>query len=125
MQVLIASVGKSPGLATSGLRLKDSDTVFNERAVRLNASIVDYCRISAAAISGAAAGIILGLTGLNGFAFFIVFSLALSLMLAMKAGSNWNNYFTTRRQIWFDEMIGGLFTYVLLWTFLYGMVHVY
>ena len=76
------------------------------------------------AISGDAAGI-LELTGLNGFAFFIIFSLALSLMLAMKAGSNWNNYFTTRRQIWFDGMIGGLFTYVLLWTFLYGMVHVY
>ena len=109
---------------TSGFRLKDSDNVFNERAVRLNSSIIDYCRTSAAAISGAAAGI-LGLTGLNGFAFFLVFSLALSLMLAMKAGQNWNNYFTTRRQIWFDGMIGGLFTYVLLWTFLYGMVHVY
>ena len=108
----------------SGLGLKDSDVVYNERAVRLNASIIDYCRTSAAAISGATAGI-LGLTGLNGFAFFLIFSLALSLMLATKAGPSWNNYFTTRRQIWFDGMIGGLFTYVLLWTFLYGMVHVY
>ena len=86
MQVLIASVGKSPGLVsfisictkakTSGLRLKDSDTVFNGRAVHLNASIVDYCRTSAAAIWAAAS--MLGLTGLNGFAFFIIFSLALA-----------------------------------------------
>ncbi len=100
--------------------------IYNERAVRKNASIVDYCRTSSAAIAGATAGI-LGLTGLYGFAFFFVYSLVLSSMLAVKAGSDWDKYFTSRRQIWFDGMIGigGLFTYVLLWTFLYGMVHVY
>ena len=106
----------------SGLALKE--VVYNERQVRRNASIVDYCRTSGAAISGAAAGI-LGLTGLNGFAFFVIFSIALSLMLAMKAGPGWDKFFTSRRQLWFDGMVGGLFTYVLLWTFLYGMVHVY
>ena len=100
--------------------------VYNDRAVRQNASIVDYCRTFTAAIAGATAGI-LGLTGLYGFAFFFISSLVLSAMLAVKAGSDWNKYFTSRRQIWFDGMIGigGLFTYVLLWTFLYGMVHVY
>ena len=100
--------------------------VYSEAAVRYNASVVDYCRTSTAAIAGATAGV-LGLTGLYGFAFFFVYSLILSVMLAAKAGSDWNKYFTSRRQIWFDGMIGigGLFTYVLLWTFLYGMVHVY
>lgn len=101
-------------------------TLYNEWAIRQNASMVDYCRTSTAAVAGATAGI-LGLTGLYGFAFFFVYSFILSILLAFKAGSNWTNYFTSRRQIWFDGMIGigGLFTYVLLWTFLYGMVHVY
>ena len=106
----------------SGLGLKD--VVYSQRAIQRNAAIIEYCRTSGAAISGAAAGI-LGLTGLNGFAFFVIFSIVLSLMLALKAGPSWNKFFTSRRQIWFDGMVGGLFTYVLLWTFLYGMVHVY
>ena len=54
-----------------------------------------YCRTSAAAISGAAAGI-LGLTGLNGFAFFLI-----SLALTDAGDEGWNNYFAWR-QIWFD-----------------------
>ena len=98
--------------------------VYNERAVRRNAAIIGYCRTSGAVISGIAAGV-LGLTGLYGFGFFILFSLLLSLNLSLKAGSEWNKYFISRRQLWLDGVIGGLFTYILVWTFLYGMVHVY
>lgn len=98
--------------------------VYNSRAVMTNNSIVDYCRTSAAAVAGATAGI-LGLTGLQGFAFFILYSIIVSVMFTVKAGTNWNKYFLSRRSLWFDGILGGLFTYVLLWTFLYGMVHVY
>lgn len=100
------------------------ENVYNERAVRKNSAIIDYCRTSGAVISGAAAGV-LGLTGLYGFGFFLLFSVLLSVTLSMKAGSEWSKYFTTRRQLWVDGVIGGLFTYILVWTFLYGMVHVY
>ncbi len=100
------------------------EDVYSERAVRQNSAIVDYCRTSGAVIAGVAAGI-LGLTGLYGFGFFILFSLLISVILSMKAGTGWAKYFTTRRQIWFDGVLGGLFTYILVWTFLYGMVHVY
>ena len=97
--------------------------VFNDQAVRNNNAVIEYCRTSGAAISGATAGI-LGLTGLYGFGFFIIYSVLFSFLLAIKAGTSWNRYFTTRRAVWFDGILGGLFTYVLLWTFLYGMVHV-
>ena len=103
---------------------KLGDEVFSEQAMRRNTSIIDYCRTSGAAIAGATAGI-LGLTGLYGFGFFIVYSIVLSTMLAAKAGTNWSDYFRSRRDVWFSGVLGGLFTYVLLWTFLYGMVHVY
>lgn len=100
------------------------ENVYNERVVSQNSAIVDYCRTSGAVVAGAAAGI-LGLTGLYGFGFFIIFSVFLSVLLSMKAGREWDKYFTTRRQLWFDGVLGGLFTYILVWTFLYGMVHVY
>lgn len=100
------------------------ETVYNESAIRRNAAIVDYCRTSAAVIGGATAGV-LGLTGLYGFAFYFIYSLFLSLMLAVKAGHNSSNYFQSSSSVWFSGIPGGLFTYVLLWTFLYGMVHVY
>lgn len=103
----------------SGLK----EEVFNDRAMRNNSAVIEYCRTSGAAISGATAGI-LGLTGLYGFGFFIIYSVLFSFLLAIKAGTSWNRYFTTRRAVWFDGILGGLFTYVLLWTFLYGMVHV-
>ena len=119
-KIFPTSTPSSRATTTMGLK----EVVYSERAVRKNAAIIDYCRTSGAAIAGATAGI-LGLTGLYGFVFFIVYSVLLSFMLATKAGTHWKKYFTTRRQIWFDGVIGGLFTYVLLWTFLYGMVHVY
>ena len=100
------------------------ETIYNERAIRRNNAIVDYCRTSGAVIAGATAGI-LGLTGLYGFAFYFVFSFFLSVMLAVKAGRNSSNYFQSSSAVWFNGVLGGLFTYVLLWTFLYGMVHVY
>ena len=103
---------------------KLKEVVYNERAIKRNAAIVDYCRTSGAVIGGATAGV-LGLTGLYGFAFYFLSSLFLSVLLAVKAGRNSSKYFQSGSSVWFSGILGGLFTYVLLWTFLYGMVHVY
>lgn len=43
---------------------------YSEAAVMNNAAVVEYCRISMAALSGGTAGL-LGLTGLYGFGFYI------------------------------------------------------
>lgn len=43
---------------------------YSELALRNNAAVVEYCRISMAALSGGTAGL-LGLTGLYGFGFYI------------------------------------------------------
>ena len=102
----------------------DLKPLRNERASRHNSSLLEYGRTSIAVISGLTAGI-LGLTGLYGFAFYFIYSLAMSVILAVKVGSNWNIYFPNRYAVWIDGVFGGLFTYVLLWTFVYGMVHVF
>ena len=61
------------------LLLSPADGVaFSEMSLRQNASVLEYCRTSSAALSGATAGI-LGLTGLWGFLFYFIASLMLSV----------------------------------------------
>ncbi|XP_074048589.1 ER membrane protein complex subunit 6 [Macrotis lagotis] len=103
---------------------REGPPFVSEAAVRGNAALLDYCRTSVSALSGATAGI-LGLGGLGGFAFYLLASALLSLLLALKAGRRWGKYFKSRRPLLTGGLLGGLFTYVLFWTFLYGMVHVY
>lgn len=43
---------------------------YSELAIRNNASVVEYCRTSMAALSGGTAGL-LGLTGFYGFGFYV------------------------------------------------------
>ena len=97
---------------------------YNELAVRNNSAIVEYCRISMAALSGSTAGLF-GLTGLYGFCFYFLAVFGLWVMLLAKAGTQWKKYFVNRSSLLTNGFFGGLFTYILFWTFLYGMVHVY
>jgi hypothetical protein len=68
---------------------------------------------------------ILGLTNLYGFGFYFVAIIGLWLILIAKAGTNYQSYFTSRRSLLTNGFFGALFTYILCWTFAYGMVHVY
>ncbi|XP_014295384.1 ER membrane protein complex subunit 6 [Microplitis mediator] len=104
---------------------KTSDVIaYSEGAVRNNAAVVEYCKISMSALSGGTAGL-LGLTGLYGFGFYIFAVVSLWAMLLIKAKGNWKKYFISRYSLLTNGFFGGLFTYILFWTFLYGMVHVY
>jgi len=97
---------------------------YSPIAIQTNHNLIEYCRTSMSALAGSTAGII-GLTSLSGFAFYFITAFILWLMILLKAGNQWNKYFTSRRQILTNGLFGGLTTYVLFWTFLYGMVHVY
>ncbi|CAG2120252.1 unnamed protein product, partial [Medioppia subpectinata] len=97
---------------------------FSPISMATNHNIIEYCRTSMSAMSGSVAGII-GLTSLYGFAFYFVMAVILWVIIVVKVGNNWTKYFTSRRQILTNGLFGGLTTYVLFWTFLYGMVHVY
>lgn len=132
--------------------LKSGEIVaYSESAIRNNASAVEYCRTSMAALSGSTAGEIIlinqcsknlfrlilygivvfnfagimGLTGILGFLFYLVAVLGLWCLLLLKSGSNWQKYFISRKSLLTNGFLGGLCTYVLFWTFLFGMVHVY
>jgi len=97
---------------------------FSQTAMANNHAVIEYCRTSLAALSGSTAGI-LGLSTLYGFGFYVISVLVLWLMMLWKAGVNWKKYFVSRQQLLTNGFFGQMFTYVLFWTFLYGMVHVY
>ncbi|VEL43269.1 unnamed protein product [Protopolystoma xenopodis] len=97
---------------------------YSPLATQHNLTVVGYCRTSIAAISGCTAGI-LGLTGLMGFLFYLLTSCILSLLMMQKAGSNWRKYFLQKSSLLIHGIFGEMTTYILFWTFIYGMVHVY
>lgn len=115
-------------MAATRVKTRETETgeivAYSEAAIRNNHQAVEYCRTSMAALSGSTAGII-GLTGLIGFTFYLLSVFALWMMFLTKAGSNWKNYFISRRAILTNGFMGGLGTYVLFWTFIYGLCHVY
>lgn len=117
---------------------------YSEAAVRQNLINVEYVKTSLAckftkflpihrdfnvlvcnlALAGCTAGI-LGLTGLLGFIFYLVSLLGFFGLLVVKTGSSWQKYFISRKALLTNGFLGGLCTYTLFWTFIYGMVHVY
>lgn len=98
--------------------------VFNELAVMQNLASVDYCRIFTALLSGSTAGI-LGLTGLYGFVFFFVANGLVGVFVLHKYNAQYRQYFKQFYAVFSHGLFGSLLTYILFWTFLYGLVHVY
>ena len=45
--------------------------------------------------------------------------------MQLHVGADRSKYFRSWTEVWVDGMFGGLFTFILFWTVLYGMVHVY
>ena len=104
--------------------IKNFNKVLSESSIRYNDYLLEYCQTSMSALSGCAAGII-GLTGLYGFLFYFICSLFLSLVLLAYLGSNVKKYFLSKQTIITGTLWSGIQTYLLFWTFLFGMVHVY
>uniref|UniRef100_A0A1I7ZIT9 ER membrane protein complex subunit 6 n=1 Tax=Steinernema glaseri TaxID=37863 RepID=A0A1I7ZIT9_9BILA len=102
----------------------DEVVVFSEAAMRHNFGVLEYSRTCQSAAAGMAAGIF-GLTGIPGFLFYIVIVVIQALFWHVKAGFEWKTYFTDVTLPVTYSFVGGLFTYILFWVFLYGMVHVY
>lgn len=90
--------------------------VYNELAVKANATSILFVRASASTIAGIAAGI-LGLSGLYGFVFYAVISAVTGLLLlALKTEGKPDTFFKDWSGVWLDEVFGNLFSFVLFWT---------
>ena len=98
--------------------------LYSELAVRFNENSLEQCRTSVSALAGCVAGI-LGLTSYKGFLFYALSMLMLSVTIFVVIRHEHRKFFTNLNHVFTNGFFNGLLTYVLFWTFLYGMVHLY
>jgi len=97
---------------------------INPRNVMHNSKSLNFSRTSLSVLSGGVAGI-LGLSSLWGFLFYFLVSGLLGLYyLAQRARSD-SLHFLNKQQLVTGFVFENLFTYILMWTLVYGCVHVY
>ena len=119
------TVTSSKSLSSKHNHARNTEPVlYNEVAIRFNENTLEQCRTSVSALSGCVAGI-LGLTSYKGFLFYAFSIFFLSFLIYLYIRNDHRTYFTSLNHIFIYGVFNGLLTYVLFWTFLYGMVHVY
>ncbi|XP_063711488.1 ER membrane protein complex subunit 6-like [Symsagittifera roscoffensis] len=112
-------------MEASAAPLEENKPVYSPVAIQHNMAVLEYCRTCGASLGGAAAGII-GLTGIQGFLFVLFVLLATNTCIFIKAGLGQSHkYFISSKSVVTSSIFSFLFTYVLFWTFFYGIVHVY
>ena len=114
----------APTLSSATSHRRVEPVLYSEMAVRLNENSLEQCRTSVSALSGCVAGI-LGLTSYKGFLFYGFSMFFLSSLIYWYIRHEHRTFFTSLNHVFFNGFFNGLLTYVLFWTFLYGMVHVY
>ncbi|CAF0799757.1 unnamed protein product [Rotaria sordida] len=117
----------STGISASPIgndKRKHESILYSDAAVRFNENSLEQCRTSVSALSGCVAGII-GLTSYKGFLFYGFSMFLLSVLIFMFIRHEHRKFFTGLNHVFVNGFFNGLLTYVLFWTFLYGMVHVY
>ena len=97
---------------------------INSRNVMHNAKSLNFSRTSLSVLAGVVAGI-LGLTSLYGFLFYIVVSGVLGLYYLLSEATSDAVHFLNKQQLVTGFVAENLFTYILVWTLMYGCVHVY
>lgn len=121
----IASSKSSASTSTKDNDVRNPEpTLYSEVAVRFNENSLEQCRTSVSALSGCVAGI-LGFTSYIGFIFYAFSMVFLSSLIYLYIRNEHRKFFTTLNHVFIYGFFNGLLTYVLFWTFLYGMVHVY
>ncbi|KAF9320339.1 ER membrane complex subunit 6 [Podila horticola] len=106
-------------------QLNPEDALYVDMFIAKNSQTMTFIRSSYSAILGLAAGI-LGLTNWSGFVFYFVGSAFLStLVFLVKARASPGTYFRSSFDVFTEGVLGGLLSYILFWTLLYGIIHVY
>ncbi|UJR35554.1 hypothetical protein I4U23_028307 [Adineta vaga] len=116
--------GASSHSSTGNHKRKADSLLYSDIAVRLNENSLEQCRTSVSALSGCVAGII-GLTSYKGFLFYAFSMILLSFLIFAFIRREHRKFFTSLNHVFVNGFFNGLLTYVLFWTFLYGIVHVY
>jgi len=97
---------------------------INTRNVMHNTKSLNFSRTALSVLSGVVSGI-LGLTSIYGFLFYILTSGLLGLYYLLSEARSDATHFLNKQQLVTGFVAENLFTYILVWTLVYGCVHVY
>lgn len=67
----------------------------------------------------------LGLTKLQGFAVYVLAALLQLLLLLCRYRFSVHGYFASLSPLWKEGLTTGISSFVLMWTLVYNIVHVY
>ena len=102
----------------------DFSEVFSPDRVANNARAINHTRVFVAIAAGCAAGI-LGLESAAGMIPFVLSTLALSLCLYLSMDARPAPYFKHATDVWTEGISQAIMSYILFWTLLYDVVHIY
>ena len=97
---------------------------INTRNVMHNTKSLNFSRTSLSVLSGVVSGI-LGLTSVYGFLFYLITSGLLGMYYLLSESRSDATHFLNKQQLVTAFVAENLFTYILVWTLIYGCVHVY
>eukprot|EP01122_Echinamoeba_exundans_P017600 TRINITY_DN9424_c0_g1_i1.p1 TRINITY_DN9424_c0_g1~~TRINITY_DN9424_c0_g1_i1.p1 ORF type:complete len:111 (-),score=14.82 TRINITY_DN9424_c0_g1_i1:20-352(-) len=101
--------------------------VFSPEKMAEVSRIVNSCRTIVSTFGGMTAGI-LGLYGFTGIFFYVILTIVLGAMILFLKSSpkgQWTTHFRHWSDVMTDGMFTGLFTFIMFWTLLYDIVHIY
>eukprot|EP00924_Labyrinthula_sp_SR-Ha-C_P008348 maker-scaffold_11-snap-gene-10.16-mRNA-1 protein AED:0.00 eAED:0.00 QI:52/1/1/1/1/1/2/34/122 len=121
------------GHMASKIQIKENEmTETNEKitidplCVAQNSQAIQRVRNMTSIVFGCAAGV-LGLTGLNGFLFYLLLFTAASIGLLLRMGFKSEKYFVKKTPIrfMFSGIGSQIVAFIMYWTFSYALVHLY
>eukprot|EP01126_Amoeba_proteus_P030079 TRINITY_DN2981_c0_g2_i4.p1 TRINITY_DN2981_c0_g2~~TRINITY_DN2981_c0_g2_i4.p1 ORF type:complete len:116 (+),score=18.25 TRINITY_DN2981_c0_g2_i4:71-418(+) len=102
-----------------------SDTAYSPEKRQRNENIVKTIRIFTSLVGGCTAGI-LGVSGWwPGVAVYLLVTLYTSFLLAYKTQFHFTPYFSTTTGPVLEGLFSGFMTFLMFWTLLYDVLHVY
>lgn len=106
-------------------RIVQSD-LYSVPNFKHNVGVVSFCRVITSVLAGIVAGV-LGITGLSGFLFYIVFHALLAVPLLLKAQFQVKKYFRnwTTPFLSFIFTSQGMLSFLLFWIIFYNIAHVF
>ena len=115
-----------PGLVPDSEDDKKGVTMWNIPNIQYNAKTIGWARTFMVITGGACAGV-LGLTGLQGIIGFVVLYALISVSILAKVKFDLGNVLpgSTTPTFVLGGIMGELMSFLLFWTLLYGIVHVY
>lgn len=104
--------------------MNNSFDKYDVQKIVENNQIVQIIRIIMSICGGLVAGI-LGLTGYNGFYFYIGLNTFIFVCLWMKSRFQHQKYFNSIKEILLGDFSSNILCFIMFWTLGFALIHVY